>query len=115
MVDGLPVDTLKSFKGVTVIKQHPAGIEIETPRYRKLTHLLAEMALEGANFIEISGNDDIMLSANSKLPYNESLFSVSRQGYGDQRHLIEIKVKTLAEWIRKNDISQLQLEHIFDY
>ena len=56
-----------------------------------------------------------MLSANSKLPYNESLFSVSRQGYGDQRHLIEIKVKMLAEWIRKNEISQLQLEHIFDY
>ena len=108
-------DILKSFKGVTVVKQHPTGIEIETPRYRKLTHLLAEMALEGANFIEISGNDDIMLSANSKLPYNGSLFSVSRQGYGDQRHLIEIKVKMLAEWIRKNDISQLQLEHIFDY
>ena len=115
IVEDLPVDILKNFKGVTVIKQHPAGIEIETPRYRKLTHLLVEMALEGANFIEISGNDDIMLSANSKLPYNESLFSVSRQGYGDQRHLIEIKVKVLAEWIRKNDISQLQLEHIFDY
>ena len=40
------VDTLKSFKSVTVIKQHSTGIEIETPRYRKLTHLLAEMALE---------------------------------------------------------------------
>ena len=115
IVEGLPVDILKSFKGVTVIAQHPAGIEVETPRYRKLTHLLVEMALEGANFIEISGNDDIMLSVNSKLPYNESLFSVSRQGYGDQRHLIEIKVKMLAEWIRKNENNQLQLEHIFDY
>jgi hypothetical protein len=115
LVSGLNEEALKGIDGIVVISATPNGIEIETPRYRVLTNLLKRMAIDGANFVEIAGNDDIMLTAISNAPYTESLFSFSRQGYEDQRHLISLKVGGLAEWIRQHEKSDLLLEHVHDY
>ncbi len=102
--------------GVRIIQQRPEGIEIETPRYRTLTHLLQNMAAQGIDVVEIAGNDDILLTALSKTPTAPgSIMSARRQGFRDYRHLIGLKVADLAERLRDMQGSDLRLEHIHDY
>ena len=107
---------LAAFPEIKVIAESESGIEIETPRYRKLTGLMLQMAKNDIEFIEIAGNDDILftaVSAGSAPP--DSLFSFARQGFGDQRHLIMAQVKDLSERLRNLDLDGLTLEHIHDY
>ncbi len=114
VVSGFPAAKLANIKDVAVIDEIAEGIVIETPRYRELTHLIVDMAEDGANFVEIAGNDDIMLTAIS--PRGEDhggLFAFDRQGYGDARHLILLKVTELGDWLRRSD--RPSLEHIHDY
>lgn len=115
IVSGMSKDQLSEFDGVVVIGERPEGFEIETPRYRILSHLLDGLAHGGAEFVEIAGNDDIMLTATSSEPLEDALFSMKRQGYDDFRHLIAVKVSELAMTLRSFDDSAIQLEHIHDY
>lgn len=92
LVTGLSASELAAIDDVTVIAEHPAGVEIETPRYRKFTGILAQIARQGGDLIEIAGNDDIMmtvLSDQDTVP--GALYSFKRQGYGDFRHLVALK------------------------
>ncbi|MFZ5962042.1 hypothetical protein ACOXXX_03745 [Thalassococcus sp. BH17M4-6] len=116
IVTGLTPDQLAQIDGVTVIGPRSDGIEIETPRYRALTRLLRDMALNGADFTEIAGNDDILFTATSLFPQADgALFSFARQGYGDTRHLFLVKVRELAGRIRAMQSTQMTLEHVHDY
>ncbi len=98
--------------GVSLIATRPEGLELETPRYRTLTHILIDMAKAGGEFTEIAGNDDILLSALGEGSAEGAIFSARRQGYADRRHLILLKVTDLADFLRTTD---LQVEHIHDY
>lgn len=109
-------EALSAYEGVTVIGPVKDGFEIETPRYRELTHLMQDMAQNGVNFVEIAGNDDILLTATAPgRRVNSALFSFTRQGYGDYRHLILLKVNDLAQTLRDMQTGPLTLEHIHDY
>lgn len=114
VVTGLPDGFLTAHPDVTLIETRPEGTVIETPRYAALTKLLVDMAGAGANFVEIAGNDDIMLTATSDQPEQAgALTSMTRQGYGDYRHLMPVKVADLADRLR--NLGPLRLEHIHDY
>lgn len=105
-----------SYPDATVISERPEGLELETPRYRDLTRILDRLARNGGNLVEIAGNDDILFTATS--PYAAAygaLYSVKRQGYGDYRHLILVKVTDLADTLRGLPARGLRLEHIHDY
>ncbi|WP_120501889.1 hypothetical protein [Roseovarius sp. EL26] len=116
IVSGLPDEVLTSIDGVEVVTRHAQGTEIETPRYRELTYLLKQMADEGGEFVEIAGNDDIMFTAiSAQAEASGALHSFARQGYGDHRHLIMVKVADLASILREMDQGALWLEHIHDY
>ncbi len=116
IVTGLDAAALGALDGVEVIAPRNTGLEIETPRYRELTLLLAQMAGEGADFVEIAGNDDILLTATSQSAQAEAaIFSFSRQGYGDWRHLMLVKVPALGDRLRAMPQEALSLEHIHDY
>ncbi|MBK4216515.1 hypothetical protein JJJ17_11315 [Paracoccus caeni] len=116
IVAGIDAERLAALPGVNVIGQRPEGIEIETPRYRELTHLLAQMAAEGAGFVEIAGNDDILVTAISgQEQATGAIFSFRRQGYGDFRHLIMVKVADLGSLLREMSGEGLTLEHVHDY
>lgn len=116
VVSGASTGALAALDGVTVIGSRGAGTEIETPRYRALTSLLAEMADNGADFIEIAGNDDILLTAlASQATAQSALMSLPRQGYGDHRHLLLVKVPDLAKVLRGLKARGLKLEHVHDY
>ncbi|MFY0679356.1 MAG: hypothetical protein JXR13_02170 [Thalassovita sp.] len=116
VVQGLDLTTLALFDEVSVIEDTANGVVIETPRYRKLTYLLAEMAQLGGTFVEIAGNDDILLTTLADADTVPSaMFSFARQGYGDHRHLLLIKVSDLASTLRALPKMGLRLEHIHDY
>ena len=116
MVVTAPAEALTGLDGVTVISQSGDRLVIETPRYRELTYLMQQMADRGTDFIEIAGNDDILLTATSPgARASGAIHSFARQGYGDYRHLILVKVADLAETLRQMRTGPLQLEHIHDY
>ncbi|GAA6158894.1 hypothetical protein NBRC116589_10680 [Ruegeria sp. HU-ET01832] len=109
-------EDITGYTDVKVIAIRPEGTEVETPRYRTLTNLLAQMARDGLEVVEIAGNDDIMFTAISDQPTTAgSVFSTPRQGYGDYRHLIVVKVPALLETLRQLESSGLTLEHVHDY
>ena len=116
IVTGVGRADLQALPGVTVIAERAQGWEIETPRYRELTGLLAQMAEAGAGFVEIAGNDDIMLTALSDAPtHPDAIHSFARQGYGDYRHLLLVPVTELDETLRGLADQGLRLEHVHDY
>ncbi|TMV15120.1 hypothetical protein [Arenibacterium halophilum] len=113
VVTGLPPAQLAQMPEVEVIGPLEPGIEVETPRYRALTKVLVDMAEDGANFVEIAGNQTIMFTAISASPtVPGALMSLPRQGYGDTRHLIVTPVAELADRLRALGDS---VEHIHDY
>ena len=111
---GIAPDTLRGVDRITVIGPRPQGIEIETPRYRAFTGILADLAAQGAAIVEIAGNDDILLTLTGPGPVPGAAYSFTRQGYGDVRSLMLVKLADLAGLLR--DLPQgAVLEHIHDY
>ncbi|GFE48995.1 hypothetical protein So717_07480 [Roseobacter cerasinus] len=99
-----------------IIAAREVGLEVETVRYRALTHLLRELAARGVNFIEIAGNDDIMLTVISETAtFDGARSSIQRQGYGDYRHLVGLKVRDLGARLRQYQRDGIGVEHIHDY
>ena len=116
VVTGADAGYFAKTDGVTVIAERDEGIEVETPRYRELTHLMQQFALDGVSFVEIAGNDDILFTAISPQPTApDAIFSRARQGADDYRHLIVLKVAELADRLRAMQDGPLRLEHIHDY
>ena len=118
VLTGVDAAVLDAIPEVAVIEDRGDSLIVETPRYRELTVLLQEFAAIGAEFVEMAGNDDIMLTAISEKGADHgALFAFDRQGYGDTRHLIAMKVSDLAGWLRKaaDPDSGLTVEHIHDY
>ena len=105
-------DQLTGLEGVELVEERPEGLVLETPRYRQLTGLMREMAARGVDFVEIAGNDDIMLTALADAPLDGALWSRARQGYGDTRSLILLEVTELADFLRANGET---VEHVHDY
>ncbi|MBF9044193.1 hypothetical protein HKCCE4037_12695 [Rhodobacterales bacterium HKCCE4037] len=116
VVSGLSREQIEAVDGVTILGEASVGIEIETPRYRELTGILADWADQGATFLDMAGNDQIMFTALSdREEVPGTLASLPRQGYGDTRHLFLVPVTSLAEALRGLEDSGLTLEHIHDY
>ena len=114
VVSDITEEQLVVIDGVDVIEVRAEGILVETDRYRVFTRLLQQLANEGANIVEIAGNDDILFTAISDKPTTDgALYSFQRQGYGDWRHLIVLPVSELADRLRT--VSELRLEHVHDY
>ena len=102
--------------GVTIIAEREAGTEIETVRYRALTRLMIEMAQRNVDFVEIAGNDDIMLTILADTgQFDGARSSMRRQGYGDYRHLVGLKVAELGDRLRAYREAGITVEHIHDY
>jgi hypothetical protein len=121
VVTGIDAAMLDKIEGVDIVSQSPEGVLIETPRYAAFREIAKQIAVAGGSFVEIAGNDDIMLSAVSAkssiaVPENSLLIAtVSRTGFGDWRHLISVPVAELSNVIRAMSSGEVKLEHIHDY
>jgi hypothetical protein len=115
VVTGLTAEALGEIAGVTVIGARPEGVEIETDRYAAFTDLAKALAAAGVDFVEIAGNDDIMVTVLTAAPAEAALYTVGRQGFGDSRQLLDLKVADLARVIRELEGGPVRLEHVHDY
>jgi len=116
VVTGLTPQQIEAVEGVTILGDVPGGVEVETPRYRELTGILANWAEQGATFLDMAGNDQIMFTAISdQRTQDGALADLARQGYGDTRHLFLVPVTELADTLRGLTARGLRLEHIHDY
>lgn len=116
-VSGLPPETLAALPDVRVIGPGtaPGTLRINTPRYRALTQLLQAMAVQGATFATIAGNDRIMFTALSPGQPRGALIAMQRQGRADWRGLYLVPVADLAARLRDLPAEGLTLEQIYDY
>lgn len=114
VVSGLPPEDLVRIAGITVIEARAEGVLIETDRYRAFTRILDRLAREGADVIEIAGNNDILFTVTTQdQTFGDALYSFPRQGYDDWRHLVLVPVPELADRLRALDSGAL--EHVHDY
>ena len=116
IVTDISAQQLAQIDGVRVIAKSEAGIEIETIRYRALTHLIEDMVGNDVNFVEIAGNDDIMFTVLSNAStHPNAIYSSARQGFGDYRHLVLVPVGGLSGELQALVSGQTRLEHVHDY
>ena len=116
IVNNASAGDLARMEGVIVKSIRGNGIEVETVRYRALTEILTEMARQDMDVVEIAGNDDIMLSVlSNQSRLQGALFSTWRQGYGDYRHLLRVKVPDMMVLLRFLETDDARLEHVYDY
>jgi hypothetical protein len=116
VVTGPAPEALTRIDGVTVIGPAGAGTEVEIGRREALPATLSALAEAGADFVEIAGNDDILISVRSAEPALQgALRSMPRQGFGDHRHLLDVKVPALAQTLRDYAGSGVTLESAFGY
>jgi hypothetical protein len=95
--------------------------EIETPRYRAFTEVLAGLAERGRDIVEIAGNDDVLITVLAppglmagKL--GKQLFEVPVQARPGWRRVgLDVRVASLAAAIRQLRRDGMELEHVYDY
>jgi hypothetical protein len=121
VISGVPATALSAIPDVSVISENADGVLIETPRYDRFTHILAEIARAGGTIREIAGNDDIMVSLTvpsgteqNNLP-GEVISRLPRTGFDSDRLLLSVKMADLAPLLRDRQIADPGLEHIFDF
>lgn len=114
VVSGVSETALAALPEVQVIETLPEGVVIEAPRYRAFTRLAEQIAADGGGFVEIAGNDDILLTVITAEPdFPGAVHSFARQGNPGFRHLVLVPVADLAGVLRK--LPEGALEHIHDY
>lgn len=93
---------------------------IDTPRYREFTHILRRLALSGAEFVEIAGNDAVFVTL--LLPPDAPKLSAmalitapvaARPMWRREGQLV--KIAHLAALVRQLNSFGGELEHVYDY
>lgn len=122
VVSGIAPERLRAIADVRVVSAAADRFLIETPRYDRFTHILAEIANAGGTIEEIAGNDDIMLTLSAAaghmpeaLPAGAIIARLPRTGFPNERLLASVKVRDLAGILRKVPIADPGIEHVFDY
>ena len=120
IVSDVPTEILSAMPDVKVVSESSGNILIETPRYDRFTHILADIAKAGGSIREIAGNDDIMVSftalpGDQASPPGELIARFPRAGFDSDRLLVSLKVADLAPLLRDRPIADPGIEHIFDF
>ena len=95
---------------------------ITVPHYQGFTDTVPLLANAGADFEEIAGNDEIMLTLIAPagwkydLPAGHPLFAMKLlTGETQQRIAEQVPVQSLGEVLRAIEARHFRLEHLFDY
>ncbi|MEP3279469.1 MAG: hypothetical protein ABJN26_08775 [Stappiaceae bacterium] len=122
VVAGLAAEDLAEIEGLRVTQTGPEMSIIELPNNDAVTVTVLEILSKGGEFLEVEGNDDILLSfirPNRKggpLPFGyPAVWHGSRSGYGDERVLYSAKVSNLGPIIALFADEGLRLERIYNY
>lgn len=118
-----PSDSLfnhKSFRKIKTIGNEYTVISL--PHYQGFTDLVPLLAHEGLHFIEVAGNNEILVTAiapnnwEGKLSYGNLLFTqpmaIAKNG---KRYLIQAPIQNLSPLILDLEAQHFRIEHLFDY
>ncbi|MDA8746585.1 hypothetical protein N9M66_00050 [Litoreibacter sp.] len=116
-VKGLPTD----LSDVIVLSTQDDITIAQVPRYRIFTTIAQQITNGGGQFIEIAGNDDILISYLGATPPTlqttaQLISATTRVGFAEQnRYLIATKVTDLSATLQSLATQRGELEHIYDY
>ncbi|MEM7470317.1 MAG: hypothetical protein AAF340_03130 [Pseudomonadota bacterium] len=106
---------------ITILSQDGDITIAEVPRYRIFTKLARAIAENGATFVGIAGNDDILVSlileqGDFYAASGHNLISrTARVGFPQDRLLIATKVSDLHKVFLDYPNTPVTVEHIYDY
>lgn len=119
---GLSAEEFAAVNGVQVAQTGPELSIIELPNDERFTSTILEILSKGGAFLEVAGNDDILLSfvrsdnVGGSLPFNyPAVWRAPRAGYDDERILFSAKVTDLAPIVGLFADDGFQLERIYNY
>jgi len=116
------IDDAPNHPKVRRIKQvGPKSFLVVMPRYQEFTTVAQEIARQGARFVEIAGNEEIVLtlltpvSWTGNLPQGKVLFKSGIPTQPDrQRVAMSVPVSSLHDLLNSRPAG-VELEHIYDY
>jgi hypothetical protein len=119
----LPIDTAAIDPRIKVVQTFNDATQLVTlPRYEPFTEIAGKLADSEAEFLEIAGNSEILVSVSAHDDWNapaeagEMLFAVSNlSGGGGKRVALSVPVTKLTAAIRAIRQSGAAFEHVYDY
>lgn len=98
------------------------NLVITVPRWGGFSEVIPKLAEAGVEFVEVSGNDDILVSVLTEASAKETadhlrfLFSSRVISPAHQKRLVYVaNVTELADAIRNINHTGMRLEHVYDY
>jgi hypothetical protein len=121
--EGVSDAVLKQTPQLRVAKPIDASTAIVVlPRYEAFTQLVPQLARQGVRFVEIAGNDEILVTliAPRDWAYNledgKALFALPIPTQPSRtRVAVQVPVAALDRLLRALDDQDVVLEHIYDY
>ena len=95
---------------------------ITAPRWGGFTEIMPKLAANGAGFVEVNGNDEIVFTTveaddsmavpeHSRLLFNSMVVSPT----GRKRSVYVVRIEHLADALRSLGPNGIELEHVFDF
>lgn len=108
---------------LTVLRDFGDGdLVVSVPRWGPFTEIVPRLAAAGARFVEIAGNDEILLTTVGPADSNDApaaarlLFQSMVISPADmQRSVYLVQIEDLSEALNSLDRGGIELEHVFDY
>jgi hypothetical protein len=105
-----------------IVARDGRNLLVELPRYEAFTQLVPRLAERGVDFVQIAGNDTILMTliAPRQLLYDAGDGSILwtmpiLTEPTQQRIVLDISVSALSDQLRVLPDSGARLEHIYDY
>jgi len=108
---------------ITVLRDFGDGdLVVTVPRWGGFTEVIPKLAAAGARFVEISGNDEIVVTgvqlqdaegvpAHARLLFDSMVISPT----GRKRSVYLVRVERLAEALNSFRRNGIEVEHVFDF
>lgn len=100
----------------------PKSFVVAMPRYQEFTTVASDLARHGATFVEIAGNDEIVLTAlvprgwKSEIPGASVLFNTEIPSRPEMaRVALRCSVSSLHRVLNALPDRRIQIEHVYDY
>jgi len=122
-VEGISDEVLQRAPEIRIVKAIDEQTAIAVvPRYEAFTKMAPRLARQGVQFVEIAGNDEIMITAIAdhaweyNLEAGEFLFAMQILSQPELKRIaVKVPVKSLHTVLTDLESSGVKIEHIYDY